>query len=127
MITLAKRISEVVQANGRFGRFAPEVHREVRQAQITGSELERLRQRRQMLREMTPEQLLQVIEFRHERLTFFDALELAKQGYLIIPHDINHKIVTKINNTEFCRKNYHRPVWTGTIIVYEEPDTPFGE
>ena len=78
-----------------------------------------------MLRSMTPEQVKQVIEF-HRDLNFFQAVELAKrEGRLIVPNDIHDRILTETKDVKYLRQNY--PVWTGTLVIYEKPDRPFGE
>jgi hypothetical protein len=101
----------------KFGRYGPMEEKAVRKAEVTGDELSYLRQRREMLRSMTPEQALQVIEF-HEGLNAFEALELAKkQGKVIVPNDVHDRIFTETD------KVYR--AWTGTAVIYEKPDAPF--
>jgi hypothetical protein len=68
---------------------------------------------------MTPEQAMQVIEF-HKDLNFFEALALAKkQGKILVPNYVLDRILmeTKAESTG----------WTGTCVIYEAPDKPFGE
>ncbi|NYZ73658.1 hypothetical protein H0O00_00790 [Candidatus Micrarchaeota archaeon] len=102
-----------------FGRYKPEEEKAVRKVEVAGDELSYLRQRREMLRSMTPEQALQVIEF-HKGLNVFQALELAKkQGKLIVPNDVHDRILTE-TDAKYT-------VWTGTMTVYEEQGTPFGK
>ena len=112
-------------AASRFGRYGPMEKHDVRGLKIDGTELDRLRARRQMLREMDPEQALQVIEFRRD-LNFLQALALAKQeGSLIVPNDVHDRILTETIDEQYLRQNY--PVWTGTLVIYEKPNAPFGE
>jgi len=106
----------VAMAKG-FGRYGPMEEKTVRTAEVTGDELSYLRQRREMLRSMTPEQALQVIEF-HDGLNVFEAVALAKkQGKIIVPNDVHDRILTEID------KDY--TAWTGTSVIYEKPDTSF--
>src|SRR3989338_6876483 len=121
------RTNNQLNANSRFNRFAPEVHQLVRQADTQSqSYIEKARRTREMLRGMTVDQLLQVIEFKRD-LTFFQALELAKQGYLIVPNDIHDIILTEMLDQKLLLKLYSNGKWTGTLVIYEKPDEPFGE
>ncbi len=118
-------VSTSLCADKRFGRYKSEVAQPVRQADVTGTELERLRARREMLRSMTPEKALQVIGF-HKGLNFFEALELAKrEGKLIVPNDVHDRILNETKDEGYFKENY--PVWTGTLVIYEKPDKPFGK
>ena len=142
-----KRLAVSNRSDGRlaigdsFRRYGPLESHETRKAQVTGTELDRLRARRQMLREMTPEQALVTIHF-YQRLNLFEALALAqKEGKLIVPNDVHDKISTETKDPEeqgslgdrnrrlrdekYLRQNY--PVWAGTLVIYEKPDTLFGE
>jgi len=108
-----------------FRRYGPMGSQEVRQADVQGTDLERLRQRLKMLREMTPEQALAAIDFR-EKMNFFQAIALAKQeGKLIVPNIVHDRILTETKDEKYLRQNY--PVWTGTLIIYEKPDKKFGK
>ena len=110
---------------GGFSRYGPMDRHEVRGLKVEGTELERLRARREMLRSMTPEKALEVIEF-HKGLNLFQALALAKkEGRLIVPNDVHDKILIETKDEEYLRQNY--PVWTGTLVIYEAPGKPFGE
>ncbi len=115
-------------AASRFGRYGPMEKHDVRGLKIDGTELDRLRARRQMLREMDPEQALQVIEFRRD-LNFLQALALAKQeGSIIVPNFVHDRILTETKgrkDKKYLEENY--PVRTGTLIIYEKPDVPFDE
>ncbi|MBS3068280.1 hypothetical protein J4450_06245 [Candidatus Micrarchaeota archaeon] len=123
-----KANSQRLMANDPFRRFKPEPTHEVRKVKATGTELDKLRARRRMLREMTPEQALQVIEFRLERLNFFEALALAqREGKLIVPNDIHDRILTETKDGEYFEQNYKVPVWTGTLVMYERPNISFGD
>ncbi|NYZ74496.1 hypothetical protein H0O00_05105 [Candidatus Micrarchaeota archaeon] len=109
----------VVAMANRFARYKPETERTVRKVEVSGDELSYLRQRCEMLRSMTPEQALQVIEF-HKDLNAFQALDLAKrEKKLIVPNDVHDRILTETD------KKY--TVWTGTLVIYEAPDKSFGE
>ncbi|NYZ74128.1 hypothetical protein H0O00_03220 [Candidatus Micrarchaeota archaeon] len=102
-----------------FGRYKPEEEKPVRKVEVSGDELSYLRRRREMLRSMTVEQILQVIEF-HKDLNVFQALKLAKkQGKFIVPNYILDRILTETGK----RHN----AWTGTAVIYETPDKPFAE
>ncbi|NYZ73836.1 hypothetical protein H0O00_01715 [Candidatus Micrarchaeota archaeon] len=101
----------------RFKRYKPEEEKVVRKVEVSGDELSYLRQRREMLRSMTTEQVLQVMEF-HKDLNIFEALELAKkQGKLIVPNDVHDRILVETD------KSY--TAWTGTAVIYEAPNVPF--
>ena len=118
-------LNPTLRVNDPFKRFKPEVHQEVRQADVTGTEIERLRARRQMLQSMDPEQVKQVIEF-HKGLNLFEAVALAKrEGKLIVPNDVHDRILTETKDEAYLRQNY--PVWTGTLVIYEKPDESFGK
>src|SRR3989338_808934 len=120
-------VSHALRANDQFKRFKPEPTHEVRELEVTGTELERLRARRQMLRDMTPEQVLQVIEF-YRDLNFFEALALAKrEGKLIVPNDVLHTILKQKRDEKYLQQVCRLGVRTGTLIVYEKQDQPFGE
>ncbi len=115
----------VIRANDSFKRFKPEPSYEVRKPDVTGTEIDQLRARREMLRGMTPEKALEVIEF-HRDLNFFQALALAKQGgKLIVPNDVHDRILMETADQEYPKQNY--PIRTGTLVIYEKPDKPFGE
>ena len=118
----------MMQAGNPFRHLKPEVHEPVRQSDATAqSYQERARRTREMLRDMTVEQLLEVIEFRQD-LTFFQALALAKrEGKLIVPNDVHDKILMETKDKEVLRQLYHFRKLTGTLVVYEKPDKPFGK
>ncbi len=78
-----------------------------------------------MLRSMDPESVKQVIEV-HRDLTVFEALALAKrERSIIVPNGIHDRILTETTDEQYLRQNY--PLWTGTLVIYEKPDRPFGE
>jgi hypothetical protein len=113
---LQSRVS-VTEASSRFGRFKPEKEELARLPEVSGNELERLRARREMLKGMTPEQALQVIEF-HDRLNVFEALDLAKkENKLMVPNDV----IDRILNETIARLD----VWTGTVVIYQEAGKAF--
>lgn len=108
-----------------FRRYRTEKEQAVRQAQLKLKDLPTdLREKREMLRAMTPKQVLAVIEF-YDDLTFFEALELAKStGRLIVPNDVHDRILTGIDDEQSIKQVY--PTRTGTILIYEKPDKSFG-
>ena len=126
MITTAKRVLSVpaaTRANDPFGRYSPMDKHEVRALKVEGTELDKLRQRREMLRSMDPERVKQVIEF-HRDLTVFEALASAKrEGRLIVPRDVHDRILTETKDKEYFRENY--PTWAGTFIICEAPSEKF--
>ncbi len=124
---LVRAIPTVTRASDPFRRYNPEPSHEVRQADITGMEIEQLRARREMLRSQDPELAKTVIEVAGI-MNVFEALELAKrEGKLIVPNYVHDRILTETRNTEFHKQLYRYAAWTGTLIIYEAPDKPFGE
>ncbi|MBS3067169.1 hypothetical protein J4450_00580 [Candidatus Micrarchaeota archaeon] len=117
-------VSAILHANDPFRRYKPEPTHEVRKPGITGqSFIEQARRTRQMLKEMDPEVAKQQIEF-HRDLDLFEAFALAKrEGELIVPNIVHDKILIRTTGWRYSDQNY--PVWTGTLIIYEKPDTPF--
>ncbi|MEW6035065.1 MAG: hypothetical protein AB1529_00490 [Candidatus Micrarchaeota archaeon] len=112
------------EASKRFGRYKPEDHATVRPAQLRGDELGHLRQKRELLRSMSPEQAMQVIEF-HQGLNVFEALALAKkERKILVPNYVLDRILTETDDAVFFG-NY--PVWTGTAVVYEAPGRRLGK
>ncbi len=116
----------IVKASDVFGRFKRERRHEVRQPDIQGQTyVEQVKRTREMLRSLAPEKALEVIEF-HKGLNLFQALALVQRGgKLIVPNDIHDRILMKTTDKESLSQNY--PVWTGTLVIYEKPDKPFGE
>ena len=114
------------QASDPFGKYKRETVHKVRTPGVTGQSLaERVKRAREMLRSMKPEVVSQIIEF-HKDLNLFQALALAKQeGKLIVPNFVHDGILTETTDQRYLEQNY--PVWTGTLIIYEEPDVPFGK
>ncbi len=115
-----------------FDKYKKEKPQEVRRLKMHGTEPDRLRARRQMLREMTPEQAIQVMH-RYivttfgSGLTFFEALALAKrEGKLIVPIDVHDRILTEIEDEALIKRLYSASGWTGTLIIYEKQGEPFG-
>ena len=114
-------------ADKLFGRYKPEPTHKVREQEVVGNRQEAIRRTREMLRSMTAEQLLQVIEF-HPNLDFFEALAFAKrEGKLIVPNDIHDKILTEIEDIKLLERLYGSWKWTGTLVIYEEPEKKFGK
>ncbi len=116
-----------------FGRFQPEVHQPVRQADLRGTDLDKLRAKREMLKSMTAEQALQVIEWHNSwsllrGFTFFEAVELARrENKIIVPNLVHDKILRKIKDEDFLREVYSYYLRTGTVIIFEERHKPFLE
>ena len=123
---LVRAVSTVTRANATFGKYKKEDAQPVRQLDVTGQTfIEQVKKTRQMLRDMDPETVKQVIEF-HTDLTVFEALALAKrEGKLIVPNGVHDRILTETKDEVYLRQSY--PVWTGTLIIYEEPDEKFGK
>ena len=112
-------------ADNRFRRYGSMQPQTVRQADVTGTEIEKLHARRDMLRSMKPEAVKQVIEFYND-LNFFEALALAKkEGRIIVPNDVHDRILTETKDEKYLNQNY--PRWTGTFVIYEAPNKPFEE
>jgi len=111
----------------QFARYKPEEKHEVRSLKVEGDELQRLRQRREMLKSMAPEQALQVMEL-YRGLTFFEALALARrEGRIIASNIVHDRILTKTKDQKSLEQFYPYGVWTGTLVIYEVPDKPFRE
>ena|SRR3989338_4058951 len=110
-----------------FGRYKDIESHEVRKQKAVGNRLEAVGRTREMLRGMTAEQLLQVIEF-HDGLNFIQVLTLARrEGKLIVPSYIHDTILNEIKDKEALRQLYKNLMWTGTLVIYEEPYKKFGE
>jgi len=116
--------SGIVMAQGKFSRFKTEPRVPIRQADVPGDELQRLRDLRKMIRDMKPEDVMNMITF-YNGLNAFEALALAnREGALIVPNVIHDRILNETRNLDFFR-NYS--VWTGTMIIYESPGKVFEE
>ena len=114
----------VLMARRRFGRFKPEERVSTRRADVSGDELQRLRDLRKMIRDMKPEDVLNMITV-YPKLNVFEALALAKrEGALIVPNVIHDRILNETRNPDFFRNS---SVWTGTMIIYESPGKVFEE
>ena len=114
----------IVMARSRFGKYEPEERVSTRRADVSGDELQRLRDLRKMIRDMEPEDVMNMITF-YPKLTVFEALALAnREGALIVPNVIHDRILTETNNPVFLN---NPPVWTGTLLIYEAPGRAFGE
>jgi hypothetical protein len=118
-LAIPSRALAKADASKRFGRYKQEPEHCARPAEVVGGELRKLRQRRELLRGMSPKQALQVIEF-HNDLNVFEALALAKkEGKILVPNYVHDRILTE------TKERYS--AWTGTCVIYEAPDKPFGE
>ncbi len=108
-----------VAANHRFRGFKPsdEGVQLVRNPQVIETVLGKLRYAREVLVDMTPQQAFDSMEF-HQKLTLFEAMQLAETaGKLIVPNLVLDRVLF----------NLLYPVWSGTIVVSEAPNKPFGE
>jgi len=114
----------VLMARSRFGRFKPEERVPIRRADVSGDQIQRLRDLRKMIETMNPEDVMNMITF-YPKLNTFEALALAKrEGALIVPNSTYDRILTETNNPVFLN---NPPVWTGTLVIYEAPGRVFGE
>ncbi len=126
-----RRVADVpitMRANDPFGRYGPMGSHEVRQADVTGQSFaERVKRTREMLRSLEPEKARDIIEFRGD-LNLFQALALAKrEGKLIVPNDVHDRILTETKDMKLLKQLYGAWVRTGTLVIYEKPDKPFGK
>jgi len=116
--------SAVLMARSRFGRFKPEERASTRQADVSGDQIQRLRDLREMIETMNPEDVMNMITF-YRNVTVFEALTLAnREGALIVPNSTYDRILTETNNPVFLN---NPPVWTGTLVICEAPGRVFGE
>src|SRR3989338_417917 len=116
----------ITRAGDPFSRFKDMKKHDVRQADAKGQTYtERVERTKEMLREMPVHQLKQVVEFRSS-LNLFRALELARQSHLIVSHSLHDKLLMETTYENYADKNYVNNVWTGTLVIYEAPDKPFG-
>ena len=126
MITNTERLvgrptSGIVRASDPFKRFKPEVNQPVRQADITGTELDRLRARRDLLRSLDPNKAKTLIEV-IQPMSFFQAVALAKrEGKLIVPNYVYDRILTETQDT------FRHLMWTGTLVICKAPGKKFGK
>ncbi len=61
-------------------------------------------------------------------LTMWDAIERAnKEGYIIIPNQVHDRMLVETDffKTPGIKEGY--PAWTGTLVIYTNPDTPFND
>ena len=116
--------SAVLMARRRFGNFKTEPRVSTRRADVSGDQIQRLRDLREMIETMNPEDVMNMITF-YPKLNVFEALALAnREGALIVPNVIHDRILTETNNPVFLN---NPPVWTGTLLIYEAPGRAFGE
>ena len=110
---------------GNFGRYKGESEHVVRTPETTATTISDLRTKRKMLRALDPETVKTMIEVRKD-LNFFEAVEIAKkEGTLIVPNDIHDRILMETGDIDFLKQLYKGLIWTGTIIIYEEPNRKF--
>jgi len=116
--------SAVLMARRRFGNFKTEPRVSTRRADVSGDQIQRLRDLREMIETMNPEDVMNMITF-YPKLNTFEALALAKrEGALIVPNSTYDRILTETSNPNFLNNSF---VWTGTLILYEVPGKVFGE
>ncbi len=114
--------SATAMAN-RFKGYSPETEKAVRKAAVSGDELSFLRQRREMIRGVKPEDAAVMMEF-HDDMSIFEALDLARrEGRIIVPNDVHVAIAARARKTA----SGYWATWTGTFIAYEAPDVPLGD
>ncbi len=107
-------------ASRLFRDFTPsgEGPQPVRQLLVTGDPLQFLRDKRDMLRAMTPDQAYHAIDWR-TGLRFVEAMAIAREtGRLIVPHDVVDDILMK---TDYQVPQIH----SGTVVIYGAPGKPF--
>lgn len=113
-------------AASRFGKYKDEKPRPIRQAEVSGTEIEQLRRRRDALLSLDPEEAKNVIEF-HKGLSVFGALEHAKKhGKLIVPNHVIDRVLVETEKEIFLPANY-RAVRTGTMLILPGKGKPFGD
>jgi hypothetical protein len=116
------RVTALAMAN-RFKRYNPENEQIVRKADVQCDELTHLRQKREMIRSVKPEDAAFMMEF-HDDMSIFEALDLAKgEGRIIVPNDVHVAIAARGRKTA----SGYWATWTGTFIAYEAPDVPLGD
>lgn len=114
-----------LSAARKFGMYKDVEPQGIRQAEVSGTEIQELRRKREMLLSMNPEQAQSVIAY-HNGVDVIEALALAKrQGRIIVPHIVHDRILTQTKEDESGDVNY--AVWTGTVVIYPENGKPFGE
>ena len=106
---------------GKFGGF--DLVKEERLVQpYTPDVLTTLRARRKMIKELAKKDPKHVFEMMKiiDEMTLSEALALAREpSRLIVPNVVHDEVLTKTDVQYYVR--------TGTIIIYEVPDKPFGE
>ncbi len=114
-------------AASRFGGFKPDAEgpQPLRELLVEGSELNLLRDKREMLRTMTPRQALDIFEC-HDRLNILEILALAKEtGGLIASSTVLDRV---LGQTEYdLPPQGARGLWTGTAVIFEAPGKHFGD
>jgi len=114
----------VLMARRRFGNFKTEPRVPIRRADVPGNKLQSLRDLREMILNMKPEDVMNMITF-YNGLNVFEALALAKrEGALIVPNSTHDRILTETSNPNFLNNSN---IWTGTLVIYEAPGRAFGE
>ena len=123
----SRREAGSTSADKPFGRYGPMDKHEVRKPDVKHqSYLDQARKAREMLKDMAPDKVLQLIEF-HKGLNFFQALALAqREEKLIVPHYVHHRIITE-TAAGGSPNVYKYFMFTGTLLVCEAPNEPFGK
>ena len=86
----------VLMARSRFGRFKPEERVSTRRADVSGDQIQRLRDLRKMIETMNPEDVMNMITF-YPKLNVFEALALAnREGALIVPNSTYDWVVAQL-------------------------------
>ena len=86
----------VLMARSRFGRFKPEERVPIRRADVSGDQIQRLRDLREMIETMNPEDVMNMITF-YPKLNVFEALALAnREGALIVPNSTYDWVVAQL-------------------------------
>lgn len=106
-------------ALSRFGKYKKDRIEEIRRPEVHGTEMDFLRKKRELLKALTPEQALSMIEI-HEELTLIEALEKAKrEAKVIVPNIVIDRILKRRHCIEFNMGI------TGTACVYEATGVQF--
>ncbi|MBI5051446.1 hypothetical protein HZC08_01675 [Candidatus Micrarchaeota archaeon] len=107
----------ITSVSDRFRGYKPEPHIDVREAVVTSDKLDKLRARREALKAVDPKTAFSQLRF-HPNLNATQALA-QENGWLIAPNSVHDGILNR------TKESY--AVWTGTLVVYEAPDQPFGK
>ena len=129
MVSRIRANPQKVQRTGKgFGPHEPEVEEKVGQLAFTRDELDHLRRKRDLLRELTEKipparskEILDKVKIHPVKLTLVEALALARrEGKILVPHDVIDRIATE---TQSDREH----ICSGTLVIFNAPGKPFGE